>query len=75
MALRLEAIYEQGILRLLSPLNLSEGAKVEIIVVEKHMGWDAKDAAETLLRIAALPQEGETSPISEEDHDKIIYGV
>lgn len=33
-ALPIEAIYEQGVLRLLTPLDLAEGARVEIILIE-----------------------------------------
>jgi len=33
MTTQLEAIYEQGMLRPLQPLNLVEGMKVEIIVI------------------------------------------
>lgn len=67
MSEKVSAIYENGVLVLEHPLSVSEGSKVEIIIVQK------KTPAELLAEIAALPLEGKTDKFSNRDHDKILY--
>lgn len=67
MSEKVSAIYENGVLVLEQPLSVSEGSKVEIIIVQK------KTPAELLAEIAALPLEGKTDKFSNRAHDKILY--
>ncbi|MGH9831664.1 MAG: antitoxin family protein [Blastocatellia bacterium] len=56
MTTQLEAIYEQGVLRPLQPLDLAEGVKVEIILVSP---LKKRTPYEILSAIATLPLEVE----------------
>lgn len=71
MSEKISAIYENGVLVLEKPLSVSEGSKVEIIVVKKKT---KKTPAELLAEIAALPLEGKGENFSGRDHDRILYG-
>lgn len=68
------AIYENGVLRPEKPLEVSEGAKVEIIVVVSEKKVQKRTAAEVLAELAALPLEGEMDKFSGRDHDEVLYG-
>ncbi len=74
MSQTISAIYENGVLRPEKPLAVSEGAKVEIIVVISKDEKQMKTPAELLAELAALPIEGKTDKFSGRDHDKILYG-
>ena len=69
----ISAVYENGTLILDEPLAVSEGVKVEIIVVTKEKKRK-RTPAEILAELAALPLEGKTDKFSNRDHDKILYG-
>lgn len=56
MTTQLEAIYEQGVLRPLQPLDLAEGVKVEIILVSP---LKKRAPYEILSAISAMPLEVE----------------
>jgi predicted DNA-binding antitoxin AbrB/MazE fold protein len=68
-----EAIYENGVLRPLTPLTLSEGQHVwlSLVTVEPP---DAQHVASILAEIAALPATGGGSPLTSRDHDRYLYG-
>jgi predicted DNA-binding antitoxin AbrB/MazE fold protein len=68
---KISATYENGVLILEKPLSVSEGSKVEIIVIKKKT---KKTPAELLAEIAALPLEGNGEKFSGRDHDRILYG-
>lgn len=70
----ISAIYENGVLRPEKPLEVSEGAKVEIIVVVTENKKQKRTAAEILAELAALPLEGKTDKFSGRDHDEVLYG-
>jgi predicted DNA-binding antitoxin AbrB/MazE fold protein len=72
MTTQLEAIYEQGVLRPLRPLNLAEGVKVEIILVSQSA--DKRTPYEILSGIAALPLEVDREEIAGREHDRFLYG-
>lgn len=74
MSQTISAIYENGVLRLEKPLAVSEGAKVEILIVISKDEKQLKTPAELLAELAALPIEGKTDKFSGRDHDKILYG-
>ncbi len=69
----LTAIYEDDTLVLEEPLEISNGSKVEFVIVENGKSR-ARRAAEILAEIAALPHERKTDPFSGRDHDRILYG-
>jgi predicted DNA-binding antitoxin AbrB/MazE fold protein len=54
----IEAIYENGIIRPLQPLDLPEGARVNLIITTHEQPKANGNAAEILAEIAALPLEG-----------------
>ncbi len=74
MSQTISAVYENGTLILDEPLAVSEGVKVEIIVLPPKDEKQTKTPAELLAEIAALPIEGKTDKFSGRDHDKILYG-
>ncbi len=73
MSEKISATYENGVLVLEKPLSVSEGSKIEIIVVSKEKKRK-RTPAEILAELAALPLEGKTDKFSGRDHDKILYG-
>jgi predicted DNA-binding antitoxin AbrB/MazE fold protein len=72
MTTTVEAIYEQGVLRLKEPISLAEGAEVEVIVISREPA--AGEVTEVLAAIAALPLEGADDNFSGREHDSILYG-
>lgn len=74
MSQTISAVYENGTLILEKPLAVSEGVKVEILVLSPKDKRQEKTSAEILSELAALPIEGKTDPFSGSDHDKILYG-
>ena len=73
MTTTIEAIYEQGVLRLIQPLSLAEGTRVEIIVITREPTAESTKPADILAAIAALPMEASGEEFSGRDHDKILY--
>src|SRR3982751_1311738 len=82
----IEAIYENGVFRPLSPIELPEGARVEVIVIEPGPGSLSREAevvepavgeelAALLDQVAALPYtphpDGQTDVSSR--HDDFLY--
>lgn len=74
MSQTISAVYENGTLILEKPLAVSEGVKVEIIILSPKDNIQKKTSAEILSELAALPIEGKTDEFSGSDHDKILYG-
>jgi predicted DNA-binding antitoxin AbrB/MazE fold protein len=74
MPTTVEAIYEQGVLRLLQPLALAEGTRVTVIVITQELPAESRTPADMLAAIAALPMEAEGEEFSGRDHDKVLYG-
>jgi predicted DNA-binding antitoxin AbrB/MazE fold protein len=74
MTKTVEAIYEHGVLRLKEPIQLDEGAEVEVIVVMREpVHATEASPAEILAAIAALPHEGDGAEFSGRDHDRLLY--
>ena len=73
MTKEIEAIYEQGIIRPLQPLELPEGARLDLIVITHEQPGVNGNAAEILAEIAALPLEGSSDEFSGREHDSILY--
>ena len=90
MTKTLDAIYENGALRLLEPLELENGARVKIALetegngshdvsqIENSQVEAGQKSPEEILaffqEIAALPIEGKMDAFSGSDHDKVLYG-
>ena len=70
MSHTISAVYENGTLILEKPLAVSEGVKVQVIVLTPQ----EKTSAEILTELAALPIESKTDKFSGRDHDEILYG-
>ena len=70
MSQTISAVYENGTLILEKPLAVSEGVKVQVIILTPQ----EKTSAEILAELAELPIEGKTDEFSGCDHDKILYG-
>ena len=60
MSTTVEAVYEQGALRLMQPTALAEGARVQVIIMTPKPATERKSPADILAAIAALPLEGMT---------------
>jgi len=73
MTKEIEAVYERGIIRPLQPLELPEGARLDLIVITHEQPKANGSAAEILAEIAALPQEGSDDSFSGREHDSILY--
>ncbi|MFM5994036.1 MAG: antitoxin family protein [Dolichospermum sp.] len=69
----LEAIYEQGTLRLSQPITLAEGSKVQVIIIPLESHSQPKKPLDILLEIAELPLEGKTNTFDGKDHDQVLY--
>lgn len=69
------AVYQAGVLRPTTPLDLADGTRVELILVSegKNGKQPKRSAASILAEIAALPTAG-GDPRTSEEHDKILYG-
>ena len=74
MTALVEAIYEHGVLRLLQPIDLAEGTRVEVIVSAKDVAAGQASVADILASIAALPLEADGEEFSGQNHDVILYG-
>ena len=73
MTKEIEAVYEKGIIRPLQPLELPEGARLDVIVITHEQAKTNGNTAEMLAEIAALPLEGSTEPFAGREHDSILY--
>ena len=73
MTKEIEAIYEQGMIRPLQPLELPEGARLDLIVITHEQPENNGKAAKILAEIAALPLEGSSDNFAGREHDSILY--
>jgi predicted DNA-binding antitoxin AbrB/MazE fold protein len=71
MTTQLAAVYEQGVLRPLQPLDWAEGTRVELTVVSST---PARTPYEILSAIAALPLEVAREECAGREHDRFLYG-
>lgn len=74
MITTIEAVYEQGMLRLAHSIPLAEGTRVEVTVVSAEPAAEGHSPADILNAIAALPVEVQEVEISSRDHDRVLYG-
>ena len=73
MTKEIEAVYEHGLIRPLQPLELPEGARLDLIVITHEQSNSNGNTAEILAEIAALPQEGANDDFGGREHDSILY--
>ena len=73
MTKEIEAIYEQGVIRPLQPLELPEGARLDLIVITHEEPKTNGNTAEMLAEIAALPLKGANDAFAGREHDSILY--
>ena len=73
MTKEIEAVYEQGIIRPLQPLELPEGARLDVIVITHEPPRTNGNTAEMLAEIAALPLEGSNEAFAGREHDSLLY--
>ena len=73
MTKEIEAVYEHGMIRPLEPLQLPEGARLDVIVITHEQPEKNGNAAEILSEIAALPLEGSPDAFTGREHDSILY--
>ena len=73
MTKEIEAVYEQGMIRPLEPLELPEGARLDLIVITHEQPKANGNAAEILAEISALPLEGTNDDFAGREHDSILY--
>jgi predicted DNA-binding antitoxin AbrB/MazE fold protein len=73
MTKKIEAIYEQGMIRPLQPLELPEGARLDLIVITHDEPNTNGNTAEILAEIAALPLESSDDAFAGREHDSILY--
>lgn len=73
MTTAVAAIYEQGVLRPLQPVELIEGTLVQVILLPRKVLSDSVSPSQLLAEIAALPEEGLPDAFSGRDHDQVLY--
>jgi predicted DNA-binding antitoxin AbrB/MazE fold protein len=70
----IEAIYEGGVLRPVDPIDLDEGARVQLLLLRERRSGH-RSPAEVMAEIAALPREGSDDvETASRDHDRYLYG-
>ena len=73
MTKEIEAVYEQGMIRPSQPLELPEGARLDLIVITHEQPKANGNTAEIIAEIAALPLEGSGDAFTGREHDSILY--
>ena len=73
MKKEIKAVYENGIIRPLEPLDLPEGSRLDVIVISQKPPQTMRGAARILAEIAALPLEGSGDAFPGREHDSILY--
>lgn len=73
MTKEIEAVYEQGVIRPLEPLDLPEGSRLDVIVITHEEPRTTSKGVEIIADIAALPSESLTDAFSGREHDSILY--
>ena len=75
MTKEIEAVYERGLIRPLEPLELPEGAQLELIIITHEKPKTDGNTATILTEIAALPLESSNDGFASYKHDSILYPV
>ncbi|MCY7275035.1 MAG: antitoxin family protein [Phormidesmis sp. CAN_BIN44] len=73
MAITVQAVYEDGVLRLIQPISLAEGTQVEVVVMTRESKFEKTTPAAILSAIAALPLQGNGDEFSGREYDRVFY--
>jgi len=73
MTSRFTAVVDHGLLRPTVPVELEEGATVEVVVVSQAAEPIAANPAEVLANLAKLAMT-RGDPATGTEHDRVIYG-
>jgi predicted DNA-binding antitoxin AbrB/MazE fold protein len=73
MTKKIEAVYEQGMIRPLQPLELAEGTRLNLTILTHKQVKTTGKAAAILAEIAALPLENAAEAFDGREHDSILY--
>ena len=74
MTARFTAVVGHGLLRPVVPIELEEGATVEVVIVSQPAEVAGKDAGDILANLAKLASKS-GDPATGMDHDRVIYGA
>jgi len=70
MTMKVHAVYKNGAFLPAAPVQVAEGAEVELTVT---VNGDAASLADSLQEIANLPPEGPQDGFSGANHDAVLY--
>jgi len=73
MSRTIKAIYGNGVFRPIEPVSLIEGQPVDITLPERREFLSSRALLQSLLEVAAIPEEPPEDGLSAVDHDKILY--
>lgn len=73
MTKKIQAVYEHGLIRPLERLELSEGARIDLIVITHEQPKANGSIEKVIAEIAALPLEGTSDAFAGREHDSILY--
>lgn len=74
MTARFTAIVDHGLLRPTVPVELEEGATVEVVVVSQSSEESISNPAEILASLSKLATTS-GDPATGREHDRVIYGA
>ena len=70
---KVHAIYEKGVFRPTRPVQINDGAQVELTIEESVTESQPTQIVNTLEEIAKLPIEKAKDSFSGADHDRVLY--
>ena len=74
MTKQIEAVYENGVLRPVQPIELPEGERIDLIIITRDAAKPQHGTpAKSLAEIAALPLESSADGFSGAEHDQVLY--
>jgi predicted DNA-binding antitoxin AbrB/MazE fold protein len=71
---RVLAIYEKGVFRPTQPVQIIDGAEVELTIDSTPVRADSSNIVAALEEVARMPLEGPNDGFSGANHDEILYG-
>lgn len=72
MGQQIQAVYSGGVIRPLEPVSLTEGEKLNVLLLPQQKR-NKVNPAEILSSIAELPIESKNDSFSGADHDQVLY--
>ena len=74
MKTKIKAVFEQGILRLLEPVDLNEGEEIIVTLDKNEKNIIKQNPHNILTKISQKAVVDKEDHFSGEDHDEILYG-